>query len=322
MPVKNEAWILKTTIPQLIKFADEILCLDGGSTDGTVDYLKSQGVFVKNQTEKKTNFSAWRLEALEWGRERGGTHFIWLDADEAFTTNFLVNKDGKKNFRNRLSDMKPGEKLAMQWLCLWKSPYVYRDDMSVWSNLYKDFIIRDDGKVTFDNTLIHEGRTPGPNFDSEGKLLWKKISLEEGGVLHFQFVPFERFQIKQAYQRAREHSMKTASPRRINNKYSQTLDVPNVQTKSIPKEWLAGINGLDSISLATDSYYIDSIREFFKEKGILYFEPIQLWQVPELKKIFISEIGREPHIKTYPAFVVASKKIYDAIKAKLRNMIR
>ena len=51
MPVKNEGWILKTTIPQLKKFADEILCLDAGSTDTTLDYLKKAGsnVFIKPQ---------------------------------------------------------------------------------------------------------------------------------------------------------------------------------------------------------------------------------------------------------------------------------
>jgi hypothetical protein len=64
----------------------------------------------------------------------------------------------------------------------------------------------------------------------------------------------------------------------------------------------------------TDSYYIEGIREFFNEKGILYFEPIQLWHVPELKKIFLNEIGREPIIKTYPAWVVGMKKFLDRIK--------
>jgi len=319
MPLKNEEWILKTTIPHLKKFTDEIICLDGGSTDGTVAYLKSAGVHVRPQNEKKTNFSAWRRELLDWGRERGGTHFVWLDADEAFTTNFL------EGFRDRLSKMKPGEKLALQWLCLWKSPYVYRDDTSIWSNLYKDFIVCDDPKTSFDNTLIHEGRTPGPNTNPDGTISWTKIPLDEGSVLHFQFVPFKRFQIKQAYQRCRELVMSTGSALRINNKYSVTLDDPNARIKSIPPEWLADIGtggNLEAISSVADNWFMAGIMVYFKEKGSLYFEPLQIWHVPELKEYFIKENGRTPKSRTYPAFVICAKKLLDKTKNKIRTVLK
>lgn len=314
IPVKNEGWILKVTIPQLKKFADEILCLDAGSADDTLAYLKSVNVSVRQQTETKINFSSWRQELLEWGRERGGTHFIWLDADEAFTTNFLGTGKNQIPFLERLAQMKPGEKLSLEWLCLWKSPYVYREDNSVWTHLYKDFIVCDDGKISFDSTALHEGRTPGPNTNSDGTISWTKVPLDEGGVLHFQFVPFERYQVKQAHQRCRERFMGTASPRRINNKYSVTLDDSNAQTKPIPADWFAGISGLDTISSARDSWFLNTITDYFKEKGILYFEPIQIWHVRELKKMFVDQIGREPVPKTYPAFVIRVKRLLDATK--------
>jgi glycosyltransferase involved in cell wall biosynthesis len=321
IPVKNEAWILKSTIPRLKKFADEILCTDGGSTDGTLEYLKSAGVNVRPQAQKQTNFSAWRSELLAWGRERGGTHFIWLDADEAFTANFLGEKNGIP-FRERLSKMKPGEKLALQWLCLWKSPHTYRDDASVWSNLYKDFIVCDDPATSFENKIIHEGRTPGPNTNPDGTVSWTKISPDEGAVLHFQFVPFEKYQLKQAYQRCIERNMNAVSPQRINNKYTATLDDPDVRTRPVPKEWISGIAGLGTISFARDSWFLDAILDFFKEKGILYYEPLQIWHIPELKAAFKKETGRDPVPKTYPAFVIRTKKIVDRIKNKTRGMLK
>jgi glycosyltransferase involved in cell wall biosynthesis len=313
MPLKNEEWILKTTIPQLRKFADEILCLDGGSTDGTLEYLKSQGVSVKPQTEKKINFSAWRREVLEWGRERGGTHFIWLDADEAFTTNFLGEKNGAISFRDRLSKMKPGQKLALQWLCLWKSPYVYRDDASVWSNLYKDFIVCDDPKTTFTDTYIHEGRTPGPNAHPDGSSTWIRIPPTEGAVLHFQFVPFDRYQIKQAWQRCNERNKNIVSARHINYKYSATLDDPNARTRSIPTKWFFGINNLENISTITENWYLNAILQFFKEKGILYYEPLQIWHIPQLNDAFKKEAARNPVPKIYPHFVIVAKNILNQI---------
>ncbi len=57
-PVKNEKWILTTTIPQLKKFCDEILCVDGGSTDGTKEYLVSEGAIVRDQDKTNLNYSS------------------------------------------------------------------------------------------------------------------------------------------------------------------------------------------------------------------------------------------------------------------------
>ena len=140
-PVRNEAWILPTTIPQIKKFADEIICVDGDSTDDTVKILESLGVKVRPQAEKSTNYSSWRRQLMDWGRELGGTHFLWVDADECPTTNFLPH------YKEEIAKMKPGEKITMQWIALWKDPKKYRDDDSVWSNLYKDFIYCDDDEV-------------------------------------------------------------------------------------------------------------------------------------------------------------------------------
>ncbi|MDO8575427.1 MAG: glycosyltransferase [bacterium] len=303
MPVKNDAWILRTTIPQLKIFVDDILCLDGFSEDNTLEVLKEFNVKVKTQSGKETNYSKWRNELLDWGRNEGGTHFVWLDADEAFTSNFLPI------FKDTLEKMKPGEKLAMNWLCLWKDYRVYRNDNSIWSNLYKDFIFCDDDKSSFGNTLLHEGRTPNSEIKE-----WTKLPLEKGSVLHFQFVPFKKFQIKQAFQRCREYVAKTGSVRRINNKYSETLDKDDVKLKDIPKEWLSGIIVPKEILTMDDIYYKKSIMNFFKEYGVKYFEPLEIWHLDELKKIFIEKLSREPKIKKYPKILIEINKIKNKVK--------
>lgn len=310
MPVKNDAWILKTTIPQLKRFSDEILCLDGYSEDNTVDLLRSMGVKVRFQKDKEINYSKWRNELLNWGRSEGGTHFIWLDADEAFTTNFL------DNYKDILSSMKEGEKISMQWLCLWKDYRVYRDDKSIWSNLYKDFIFCDDKISTFNNTTLHEGRTPNSHSNK-----WIKIPLIKGSVLHFQFVPFKKFQMKQAFQRCREYVLNTGKARRINNKYSETLDENNVKTKQIPKEWLLGINIDDDINNLDDIYYKKSIINFFNEKGVEFFENLDIWHIPELKQLFIKELQRDPKIKKYPYFLIYLNNLKNNFINRVRENI-
>ena len=321
LPVKNEKWILQTTIPQLKKFVDEIIALDGGSGDESVNMLIRHGVQVLQQDKSVVNYSSWRQTLLDAGRAAGGTHFVWLDADEAFTTNFLTSGGG---FRKRLAKMLPGEKLSLQWLCLWKSPYTYRDDTSIWSNLYKDFVVCDDGKIGFGTTMLHEGRTPGPNeINASGrtKSMWTSVPLIEGGVLHFQFVPFQKFQMKQAFQRCREYSLGNGSARRINNKYAATMDDPAARTMPIPEMWLEGIGDLENIqkhdivndqNLQRDQYF-KSILNYFSEKGISYFEPLQIWHIPELHALFLQKTGREPKMRTYPAIIIQANKIKNKI---------
>ena len=52
----NEIEGCKHDVPQIDKSKfDEIYCIDGGSTDGTVEYLESQGIPVYQQTAKGLN---------------------------------------------------------------------------------------------------------------------------------------------------------------------------------------------------------------------------------------------------------------------------
>ncbi len=53
MPVLNEVVALREILPQIDQSQfDEILIIDGGSTDGTVQYCEEQGIKVLHQTKK------------------------------------------------------------------------------------------------------------------------------------------------------------------------------------------------------------------------------------------------------------------------------
>jgi hypothetical protein len=290
MPAKNEEWILRTTLPPLKRFADDILILDGHSTDDTRRLAGQFQASILEQEGENVRYSAWRQALLDQGRACGGTHFIWLDADEAFTTNFLGT------FRNRLESMKPGEKLALDWLCLWKDPRQMRADGSVYSVLPKDFVFCDDGKSEFNPALLHEGRTPGANDPAR----WIRIPREEGAVLHFQFVPFERFQIKQAFMRCREWVMKTAPAWQINEKYAITLDDPGARCAPIPPAWLEDIPGLDALQKAGPGWHDQAILDYFQAYGIDFFEPLEIWHIHRLRDAFRQRTGRDPRSMPQP----------------------
>ena len=90
LPFKNEEWVLQSYLHSIKRLSDEIIAIDDGSTDDSVQILESAGAKV-HSSEKLKNFnSCWsegsiRAELLRLGREAGGTHFICLDADETFT---------------------------------------------------------------------------------------------------------------------------------------------------------------------------------------------------------------------------------------------
>jgi glycosyltransferase involved in cell wall biosynthesis len=286
LPVRNERWILSAYLSSVKPIVDEIIALDDKSSDGSEDYLASNGVRVEHFECHLGPYpeSLRQQKLLEYGRSEGGTHFVWLDADEALTAPFLSNA------REQLSRMRPGDKIVLQWLALWKSIYVYRDDSSVWSNNYKDFIVCDHPSHGFREQFIHCGRTPGPT--NEDNTI--RLAPDKGAVLHFQFVPWHRFQVKQAYYRCLELVHGHQSPEEINSVYSITFDTAEEGFKEVPPAWLNGIAIPSDISHLPPAWHLDEILSWFDEYGITYFESLQIWHIPELRAEFLTRVGREP----------------------------
>ena len=150
LPFKNEEWCLPSYLHNTTKIVDEIIAIDDGSSDNSVKILEDAGAKVYSSKKLIRFNSGWsegsiRAELLKLGRDAGGTHFVCLDADESFT-NPLV-----ENFEELLPQLKPGEKMSLQWLALWKSYTCYRHDSTVWSNNWKDFVVCDDPSLSYNH---------------------------------------------------------------------------------------------------------------------------------------------------------------------------
>ena len=78
MIVKNEADNLKLTLPQLVKHAAEVIVVDTGSTDATVETAKNLGARVLH-FDWINDFAAARNYSLSFAAQ---PWIIWLDADE------------------------------------------------------------------------------------------------------------------------------------------------------------------------------------------------------------------------------------------------
>lgn len=287
LPFKNEAWILPAYLSSVAPVVDEIVAIDDGSTDDSRRLVEDAGAHVVDNTHSVG--SGWaehsiRETLLRIGRERGGTHFIGLDADEALTA------PAREHLRDALASLEPGGKLAMQWLTLWKSPFAYRQDGSVWTGLFKDFAFADIGRTSHDYAFLGVSRTPGPNVEEE----WVKLPPEQGAVLHYQFVPWWRTQVKQAWYRCSELMRSPGTAYDINLKYAATLDSPGAVVEPVPTSWLDGISIDGGVVELPPAWHLDAILSWFEEWGIETFEPLQIWHVPALREEFIRRVGREP----------------------------
>jgi glycosyltransferase involved in cell wall biosynthesis len=291
LPFKDEAWILPAYLSSVVPIVDEIVAVDDGSTDASRAMLERAGAQVIDNLARTD--AGWaehsiREQLLALGRARGGTHFLGLDADEALTT------PCRTSLRPALAALQPGQKLALQWVTLWKSRDAYRSDGSVWTDLFKDFAWADGGAATGHGyAFLGVGRTAGPN-DAD---TWVRMAPAAGAVLHYQFVAWRRTQVKQAWYRCSELINTPERAFEINELYAISDDDPAARTVPLPPGWAAGIDVPADIEALPPGWHLDAILAWFDRYGETFFEPLAIWDIPELHDRFLARIGREPRPK-------------------------
>jgi glycosyltransferase involved in cell wall biosynthesis len=234
---RNEEELLPSLLSSLEGIVDHLVTIDNGSSDNSTNILKAHTAFPISYEHIPYN-GEWTVDKIrqklltkgrEIGKEISADIFVCLDADEAFSAPF------KKTCRQVYSSIKPGQRVTMQWLAMWKSVDHYRDDNSVWSNNFKDFIFRDSPELKFGNHVLHEPRTPVK--DEKNGL---QLNPKHGAVLHFQFSNWEKFQIKQDWYRIRE-AKKGVATINIDNRYAITKEDKAAFVSPCPRNWLDGL---------------------------------------------------------------------------------
>jgi glycosyltransferase involved in cell wall biosynthesis len=293
MPVRNEEWILEKTLSVLSLFADHIIIADHNSTDRTAEICsKFQKVkVIKN--ESKFQSSHIRGTLLEKAREIEGNNVIFsFDADEIPSTYMLQSE-----FWNEIEQLPKGTAIELQWINLWRSSDVYRDDNSVWANSYKVFGFIDDRTSDFvskDGDYDHVSRVPMG-------VLKNTKRLDNPKVLHFQFIDWEKVLVKQAHYRVIEYLQRKKgllNAFKINVRYYSYREDTNIKTTMVPKFWVEEYEnlGLDLWHFPKNNLSwldIDTLR-FFKEHGLVYFKWLDIWDIDwEKKRLLAIQDGIE-----------------------------
>jgi hypothetical protein len=206
--------------------------------------------------------------------------------------------------------MAPGQKIYMRWITLWKSSNQYVSGHSDYSNLWKDFIVCDDGKINYEYVFLGVVRTPGKTDNPI------KLNETDGVILHFQFVSWHKNQLKQAWYRCAELIKGERGAKRINNAYRITLDDKKIKITKTPAEWIEGISIPQGIEAVPSGWHLEAIFNFFDKYGIEFFEPLQIWHIKELHDEFLKREKREPKSKTFPRFLVWANDIKNYLKNK------
>ena len=286
---------LKISILGLYNIVDEIyVAIDYPNEDikFNSNFFKKKKIkiFYLNKSEETKRLTGTpRKELLRMGRLGKGTHFIWLDCDEVFTFPFT------KNGRKIISNMTIGQKIQMRWLSMYKNYKYYRNDKkSIWSNMYKDFIVCDSPEYNLVTNVLHEPRTQGPN-TLENTI---KLDIDKGAVMHLQFVNWRNFLLKAAWWMCMEVIKMKENPMVINRKYFYIYFENFPSLKKIKMAWINHIPKtlLNKIKMDTSDYWNERYSFFFKNNSIYKFEQLNIWHNNILKKIFIKNTGRKPSL--------------------------
>jgi glycosyltransferase involved in cell wall biosynthesis len=274
IPARNEAKIIEQCLHALSLFTDAIVYLDDASDDNSITIVES--VADKYNIVKIIKKQIWRRDEpadknalLKAGREIGGTHFIVIDADEMITANCLKNDF----LRNRIKNLKPGDRLLMNWIHLWQQPNFYRSDAG-WRYRFKDFIFCDDGICSYDSEFIHTPRTPC-------NLSGTSYYLDENdyGMLHFQFMNWTNVVIKQSWYKCLEHiRIPEKSVESINQRYAFSMDTTHVEISPVQKIWFDGYDFYSSKYFDTqEEWRTKQMKQWVTQYGINHFKELDFW---------------------------------------------
>lgn len=280
MPVKNEDWILPTTLKVAEQIADVIIVGDQMSTDRTREILAaSDKVHVIDNTETgHSNKIRWKM--LDYMRENFGTDnlVLNLDADEILPP-YLFNKHKKA----LLEHIEPGMVVSSPWVQVWRTVHTYRKDNSVWNPLVnkKPFIFLDNGTMDYQRTYVINDHTSRVPHIGAGETVEIRIPL-----LHLQFANWNRTQAKQAWYQCCE-VLKGHNPVQVTQKYGITKDETNMGLQPVPALWYEDVDIKTSLEECDvkATWYFKEMVEMFDEHGIDKFRQLNIWHIPELKEL-------------------------------------
>jgi hypothetical protein len=290
VPVRNDAWVLEHSLACWSGFCDAIIISDQNSTDGSrAVYRKFPKVVVldaarENAVAGLPQQARWRL--LDAARNYDGKNLLWCtDADE------LTPPTLARSFFERHAEVLSERRVVeCRFYNLWNSLTRFRQDLSAYGPRWKPMGFVDDRIVDYPRGAVRPLHEPRMPIETGGTAL----RAEELPVLHLQWTMWQRNQMKQAWYRCIDFMDKRMTAAEVNAFYSITLPEWYVRTEDLPDAWRRDITLPDAMVDCQPAWHETEILGWFAERGVEFFEPLEIWHVPSLRSEFRRRTGRSP----------------------------
>jgi hypothetical protein len=285
LPVRNEAWVLRHALSCLSAFCDVVLVGDQDSDDESraisrsfpkVHLIESREALICEQAR-------WLL--LDAARGYDGDNLLWCtDADE------LVSPGAVNAFLATNRDaLVPGTTIETGYVHPWARIDRHRVNSYAYGPHWKAVALVDDRRVDYDRgerLPLHQPRVP------DGALA--RLRATDVHVLHLQWLLTRRTQFRQAWYRCREFLDGGKTAAQINARYAITLPDLSLRTAPTPAEWIDGLTFPDLSVDREPTWQERDVFRWFDERTPRFFEPLEIWHVPELREAFRRQAGRDP----------------------------
>lgn len=303
LPVKNEAWVLRYTLENFSQFSDYIIIADQHSTDGSREIYKEfpKVSIIDNNSTGASNKIRWDL-LREARKIPGNNLIICLDADELLSPKAVeeMKKIGNEKAASFRAD----------WIQLIGDGAKYRID-GVWKENIKEFAFIDDREnVKYEEKeLLIDHTARIPNIENKFKT--------EYPILHLHYMARARSEIKQVWYMCVE-LINGINPMRINHRYA-VAQFSKIIPATIESKWTEGIT-MPPKEVFDDIYTErqTDVLNMFTQKGIRYFEPLDIWHIAKLREMFVREVGREPKPRLAPKWLLFLNNFKNTYYAKFR----
>jgi hypothetical protein len=268
VPIKNEAWILKTFLESTSVWADHIIILDQNSTDSSQEIAKDfpKVILVENKSNNYNELERQRV-LISKARELFGLNNILfaLDADEILA-NFNDNPEWEK-----VKALPAGTAIYFPWLNVLPGNDTYFDSVGK-ENV---FAYIDDGREHFGSEM-HSIRVP--LYQDREHFHANSIK-----VLHYQFSVRERQLSKHRWYECLE-KIKYPNKDTINlYRMYHHIDLPPKEIYPIPETWYKYYNelGISLLDIKDDGehWWDKELYLLLVKHGAAHFKKQSIWYV-------------------------------------------
>lgn len=236
---RNEEWILGLSLRAALMWLDAVVVLNHASTDRTADIIADidrenpDRLVVLEEPEGTWTEMAHRQRCLEAARKIGGTHMVYIDADEILTGNLLDRIGGK------IESLRPQDQLNVPWLHLWRGIDQFREkDGSVQANSWVTVAWQDRSGYHWEARKGYDFHQRDPMGPRGYAIKWPPV-WNEGGIMHLQHVRWRHLLAKQALYKMTEVIRWPGrdSVMAVDRRYNYAVGEWNLNTSPVPAEW-------------------------------------------------------------------------------------